>query len=168
MMYTEKDVKTACNRLLSQTFPDIPVYGTDTLDGYKRPSFFTELVSRGRSRTSRYLAEFGYRYRITYFERTHDEAHCLDVFRKVSEAFEPAVRLGNKRRNCLFVEDIDFQFVDEHADKLQISVDFYRSIELGGYVPEGGTAGALGLRSFLRTATGEEVEIGKHTEETEE
>lgn len=150
MLYTEKDVKTACNRILAEAFPDIPIYGTDTLDGYKRPSFFTELATRGRTRQSRYLTQFGYRYRITYFERTHDEAHCYSVFHKICEAFGAFVRLENRRHNRLFVEDVDFQFVDENADKLQVSIDFYQAVELGGYAPEGEPAQDLGLETVVK------------------
>lgn len=151
MLYTAKDVKTACNRTLAETFPDVKIYGTDTLDGYERPSFFTELTSRGRERESRYLARFGYRYRITYFERTHDEAHCMDVLSKIMGAFEPYIILSNDRHNRLFVEDVDWQFIDENADKLQVTIDFYSMVELGGYVPEtADVADGMGLETVIK------------------
>lgn len=35
------ELKRACNEVVSRTFPEIKVYGNDTVDGYTRPAFFT-------------------------------------------------------------------------------------------------------------------------------
>ena len=49
MIYDAKSVKAACNGVLSTAFnQEIPIYGNDTLDGYRRPSFFTEILPSAR------------------------------------------------------------------------------------------------------------------------
>lgn len=131
MIYTISDVKLACNRTLRSAFPNVKVYDNDTLDGYQRPSFFTEILSHGRMKTSKHLTQIGFTFRITYFEQIHDEAHCLEVYEKICRAFEPAVRV--KGRNRVVVRDIDYAWIDENADKLQVTVGFYDAIELGNY-----------------------------------
>ena len=131
MIYTISDVKLACNRALRAAFPDVTVYDNDTLDGYKRPSFFTEILSHGRTKTSKHLTQIGFSFRITYFEQTHDEAHCLEVYEKICEAFEPALKVKGRFR--VVVRDTDYNWIDENADKLQVIISFYDAIELGGY-----------------------------------
>lgn len=131
MIYTISDVKLACNRALKAAFPDVTVYDNDTLDGYKRPSFFTEILSHGRTKTSKHLTQIGFSFRITYFEQTHDEAHCLEVYEKICEAFEPALKVKGRFR--VVVRDTDYNWIDENADKLQVIISFYDAIELGGY-----------------------------------
>lgn len=131
MIYTISDVKLACNRALRSAFPDVTVYDNDTLDGYKRPSFFTEILSHGRTKTSKHLTQIGFSFRITYFEQTHDEAHCLEVYEKICEAFEPALKVKGRFR--IVVRDTDYNWIDENADKLQVTISFYDAIELGGY-----------------------------------
>lgn len=131
MIYTISDVKLACNRALRSAFPDVAVYDNDTLDGYKRPSFFTEILSHGRTKTSKHLTQIGFSFRITYFEQVHDEAHCLEVYEKICEAFEPALKVKGRFR--IVVRDTDYNWIDENADKLQVTISFYDAIELGGY-----------------------------------
>ncbi len=131
MIYTISDVKLACNTKLKGAFPGVKIYDNDTLDGFERPSFFTEILTHGRRKTSRYLTQIGFTYRITYFERTHDEAHCLEVYEKVCAAFEPAIKVKGHVR--VVVNSTDYSWIDTNNDKLQITISFYDAIELGGY-----------------------------------
>lgn len=137
MIYTITDVKTACTRILNEVFPDVPIYGNDTYDGYKRPSFFTEIRLRGGERKlSRYQKSKGYSFIVTLFESTHDEAYCLDVYEQIKVAFGDSIIVVNKddAKKKLVVEDIDYQWIDERADKLQVTIDFYNVSEIGGRV----------------------------------
>ena len=131
MIYTISDVKLACNTALKSVFPKVRIYDNDTLDGYVRPSFFTEVLSHGRRKQSRYLTQIGFTYRITYFEKTHDEAHCLEVYEKICSAFEPALRVKGHVR--LLVNSTDYAWIDSNADKLQVTISVRDAVELGGY-----------------------------------
>ncbi len=134
MIYTVLDVKRACNQTLRAAFPDMKVYDNDTLDGYTRPSFFTEILSRGRKKTSKYLTQIGFTFRITYFEELHDEAHCLEVYEKICDAFGAAIKVKGHVR--LVVNNVDYSWIDENADKLQVTISFYDAVELGGYTED--------------------------------
>ena len=125
MIYTIQDVKVACNAALRNAFANdaIKIYGNDTLDGYTRPSFFTEVLSHGRQKGSPYLTQIGFTFRITYFEETHDEARCLEVYEKICKAFEPTIKVKGRVR--LIVNSIDYSWIDENADKLQVVISFW-------------------------------------------
>jgi hypothetical protein len=129
MIYSITDVKRACSHILEKSFPNIKVYGNDTLDGYTRPSFFVELLSHGRHKPGRYITQIGFTYRITYFEKCHNEAHCLEVYETICKAFEPVLRVNDSK---LVVKDMEYNWIDENADKLQITVSFYDVTYLSG------------------------------------
>lgn len=150
MIYTITDVKKVCNQTLKAAFPSMKIYDNDTLDGYARPSFFTEILSHGRTKTSRYLTQIGFTFRITYFEETHDEAHCLDVYEKICKAFGPAVKVAGHVR--LVVRDIDYSWIDENSDKLQVTISFYDAVELGGYTEDADTMEELDIDFSEREA----------------
>ncbi len=38
-----------------------------------------------------------------------------------------------KGRFRVVVRDIDYNWIDENADKLQVTISFYDAVELGGY-----------------------------------
>ena len=80
---------------------------------------------------SPYLTQIGFTFRITYFEETHDEARCLEVYEKICKAFEPTIKVKGRVR--LIVNSIDYSWIDENADKLQVVISFLDLIELGGY-----------------------------------
>ena len=86
---TLQEVKKACNDLLAAEFPEIEVYNGDTLDGYQRPSFFTEILTRGaKARASPYITEVGYTFKITYFEWIHREADCLELYESLESRWQ--------------------------------------------------------------------------------
>ena len=143
MIYTISDVKLACNKALKAAFPNMRIYDNDTLDGYVRPSFFTEIITHGRRKQSRYLTQTGFTYRITYFEQTHDEAHCLEVYEKICAAFEPAVRVKGHTR--ILVNSTDYSWIDTNADMLQVTISFYDNVELGSYTEEEDTMQELDI-----------------------
>lgn len=115
------ELKTTCNEIVKAAFPDMAVYGNDTVDGYEPLSFFSEILSKGLKHSSRNYMEKGATYKLTLFEKTHDEAFCLDVFEKIQEAFGMTIRIGNR---YLLVGEISSDFIGENANILQISIDF--------------------------------------------
>lgn len=122
-----KETKRACNRLLADTFPGVPVYGNDTFDGYARPSFFTEIRQRAYRSGNQNSVTKGYSFIATLFERSHDEAYCLDVVDKVQQAFGLAIRTEG---GLAVVEEIDYEWIGQGADQLQITVDFINRTEI--------------------------------------
>ena len=115
------DLKRACNAVVSTTFPDVKVYGNDTTDGYTRPAFFTELIPHPFAHETKNYASGGATYKATLLEKTHDEVFCLSIYDGIREAFGMTLPVGDRK---LLVGDISFEFIGEHLDILQISVEF--------------------------------------------
>lgn len=115
------DLKRACNAVVSNTFPDVKVYGNDTTDGYTRPAFFTELIPHPFAHETKNYASGGATYKATLLEKTHDEVFCLSIYDGIREAFGMTLPVGDRK---LLVGDISFEFIGEHLDILQISVEF--------------------------------------------
>lgn len=117
-----KDFKKACNDLLSGAFNEqYPIYGTAVKDGYKRPSFFTELLPRSMRPLSRNITELGLTYKFTFLERTHSESTCLDIVATAAEAFGIRIRAAGK---WFTIESYDYEFIDTNRDILQVTIDF--------------------------------------------
>ena len=127
MKTTPALIKTACCELLQETFPEIKVYGNDTFDGYVRPSFFTELRRGSYTQLNSRVKSASYSFIITYFEETHSEADCFEVLSEIESAFQTAVRVNGRH---LVVDDIDYQWIDTNADKMQITIDFAEFAEI--------------------------------------
>ena len=138
-----KDFKKACNDLLSSTFNSkYPVYGTATKDGYKRPSFFTELLPRTMKPLSSTMTEVGLTYKFTFLEQTHDEAACLDIVSASMRAFGHHIRAAG---SWFVVEGIDYAFIDTNADVLQVSIDFATVRTVSPRATEAGTVSFISM-----------------------
>ena len=103
-LYTIVDVKKTCNELLQTTFPDITVYGNGVYDGYTRPSFFTEILETSNN-LSPYQRSRGYSYKITYFETTHDEKRCLEIYEEILYVFGIDVTIRTDERKIRLLVD---------------------------------------------------------------
>ena len=115
------DLKRACNEVFINTFPDIKVYGNDTLDGYTRPAFFTEIIPHPFAHETKNYDSGGATYKATLLEKTHDEEQCLSIYDSIREAFGMTLPVGNRK---LLVGEISYEFIGENLNILQISVEF--------------------------------------------
>ena len=124
------DVKRACNAIIQKEFTEdailtdngaVRIYGNDSHDGYKRPGFFTEVLRS--SYTIPHKKQRGYKFAfiITLLENVHDEAVCLDILDRITDAFGIVVRLKDV---VLTVESIEHTWIDTQNDVMQITIDF--------------------------------------------
>lgn len=116
-----KELITACNAKLQELFPAYPIYGNDTYDGYERPAFFTELISREFARSSVSSMTVAYTYKLTFLETTHNEPLCLDIIDTIQDSFGLTLKTAS---GYATVETIDFDWIDSNNDVLQITIDF--------------------------------------------
>lgn len=127
MKTTISAVKAACNRILSETFPDIRIYGNTTFDGYERPSFFTEISPVGYRPTGLCQKQVSYAFTATYFEKLHDEQQCLEIFEKIQEAAGSWIQVEGRK---IPVADISMEWVGNTMDKIQIRIDLQTIVEV--------------------------------------
>ncbi len=148
MIYTASAVKAACNALMTSLFPTLPVYGNTVLDGYARPAWFAELLTTPYTRPGRYSHSYGYTYKVTLLETTHDEAFCLSAFEAIRAGFGQKVAVSDGH---MIVETIDMDWIDERSDVLQVTIDFYPVSEISGRTEEGDLMEDLTLETTLTT-----------------
>lgn len=120
-MITMTELKQACNGVIEEAFPQIKIYGNDTMDGYARPAFFTEIIPHGFSHDTKNYSANGATFKATLLEQTHDEALCLNVYDKIQDYFGMTLPVGARK---LLVGEISFDFIGEYRNILQISVEF--------------------------------------------
>ena len=128
MIIPVKTVKAAMLDVLKKTFGnDYKYYGAEVKEGYKKPSFFTQITPVQLEPYTKNVAKSGYLFVITYFQTAVNEADMLDKVCQIREAFGNKVAIGNRQVN---VTDYDFEFVGEHADILQVSItiDFFEDV----------------------------------------
>lgn len=127
MKTTIADIKAAYTQLLRDTFPGIKIYGNAVHDGYDRPSFFVEARPVNRTRISRKIIQEGARLTTTYFESTHDEKTCLEIYERISDMVGPYIKVGSRK---LPVRDIDMEWAGSGGDMLQIDVELETFAEI--------------------------------------
>ena len=151
-----RDIKTACNKLLLSAVEGCRVYDTDTKDGYIRPAFFTEIIPRSYRNISQSALQMGITFKATLLETTHDEAFCLDVIDAVREAFGLTVKCESGFR--LLVDEIDWDWIDNSNDVLQITIDFAEFVairNLRGKPYSGDMMEVLDMDVYMQTTGGD-------------
>jgi hypothetical protein len=119
-MLSQSEIKTAANKLLGGV-TGLKVYGKEITEGYQTPSLFVEIVPKPFNRLTQGYAKSGFSLKITYFQKTPDEKEQLKLVDTVKEAFGMTFAVGNRK---LTVGDIEYDYVGQKEDILQISVDF--------------------------------------------
>lgn len=128
MMISVKNVKEEMVKVLRNTFgSDYKYYGVEVREGYKQPSFFTQITPVQLEPNAKNTVRSVYLFVITYFQMTVDEADMLDKVSQIREAYGNKVKIKNRYVN---VTEFDYEFIGEHADILQVTVtvDFLEDI----------------------------------------
>ncbi len=122
-----KDIKKAVVSKLKEIYPDYPVYGNDTVDGYSKPCFFVEV--------SQLFSEGGvnYKYRscvieITLVQCIPDEVESLDFFVEIEKAFYPKLEVGDRLLNTSNFA-IDWLGENRNIPKVDFDVDYFEATE---------------------------------------
>lgn len=113
-------IKVAVNELLKSKY-NYPIYGLDTKEGYKLPSFFTELLSKPTCHETKNFKSGGFTVKITYFQRNKDELDMLTKLDDITELFGMYLKVGERK---LVVKEITHDFIGQLEDILQISIEF--------------------------------------------
>ena len=94
-------------------------YGNEVVEGYDKPSFFTQLIPVTMENITQHTTNNTMLFVITYFQRNKDEADNLKKITEIRKAFGLKVEIADRQIN---VEEMDFQFIGEEGNILQIQV----------------------------------------------
>ena len=93
-----KPIKKAVVAALKQAYPDLPVYGVDTKEGYKRPSFFVYVTQTFAAPTKNYL-HVSADIEIDYIQKKPDESEAIAFFEDMQELFCMKLPVGEALLN---------------------------------------------------------------------
>lgn len=129
-MLTLKELKLAINDLIIAKFPAIEIQATDVREGFKRASFFVELVNLDRD-TRQYVSERSVTVRVFYFPASRRE-YALEIM-EVQDDLESVFNLNfkaagkvitiNETRGQTIDGVLEFEFDFMYHDKIEITDD---------------------------------------------
>lgn len=117
------DIKTAINGLLKSKYPEpnYTIYGKEIKEGYKTPSFFTEIVDGGDKAETKNFSSSRKTIKITYFQKETNELDQLQKVDEIKDLFGLVFLVGDRK---LTVGEFSHDYIGEYSDILQISIDF--------------------------------------------
>ena len=138
------ELKKGMNAVLRELYPKgYKIYGNEVAEGYEKPSFFTQLIPATMENATQHTTNNTMLFVITYFQKQKDEA---DNFRKITEirkAFGLKVEIADRQIN---VEEMDFQFIGEEGNILQIQVTINYTDDIGEEEQQHETVGGVVTR----------------------
>ena len=115
------EVKNACNSVLRKTYPKMKIYASDTTEGLKRPSFYTEIVPYTLSYETINRVRQSCGFKVTLLEETANEEFELKTFATLRKAFGLKLHIGDR---FITISDVDFDYAGSKNDIMQITFTF--------------------------------------------
>lgn len=106
--------------MLSGKYPEYKIYGKEIKEGYKTPSFFTEIIDKGSRAETKNFTTGSFTIKITYFQKSKNELDQLKKVDEIKSLFGLIFFVGDRR---LTVGEYSHDYIGEYSDILQISID---------------------------------------------
>lgn len=114
------ELKKGLIAVLREKYPKgYKFYGNEVTEGYEKPSFFTQLIPATMENATQHTTNNTMLFVITYFQKQKDEADNFKKITEIRKAFGLKVEVADRKIN---VEELDYQFVGEDGNILQIQV----------------------------------------------
>ena len=123
---TLKEIKKAVNSALKERFPDMKIYGADTVEGYTRPSFFV-YVTQTFSESTKNVFHKNVEVEIDFIQKNTNEAEGMAFFATMEEMFGQKLTIGSRRLNTSNM-DLNFQGENANIPVCQFDVEFWDAI----------------------------------------
>ena len=112
---TLKEIKKAVNSALKERYPDMKIYGADTVEGYTRPSFFV-YITQTFSESTKNAFHKNVEVEIDFIQKHTNEADGMDFFTAMEEMFGQKLTIGM---------DLNFQGENAKIPVCQFDVEFW-------------------------------------------
>lgn len=120
---TLKEIKKAVNSTLKERYPDMKIYGADTVEGYTRPSFFV-YVTQTFSESTKNVFHKNVEVEIDFIQKNTNEAEGMAFFAAMEEMFGQKLTIGSRRLNTSNM-DLNFQGENANIPVCQFDVEFW-------------------------------------------
>ena len=124
---TLKEIKKAVNSALKEKYPDIKIYGADTIEGYTRPSFFV-YATQTFSESTKNAFHKNVEVEIDFIQKSVDETEGINFFTTMEKLFGQKLVVGSR---SLTTTNMSLNFEGENANipVCQFDVEFWDKIE---------------------------------------
>ena len=130
-MITSKDIKTALISLMKKEYSteQYKYYsGLEVIEGYSKPSFFTELDLISTKMINRNIRKYSYMFSIEFFTPKADEVNMLEMQDKLTEIFELGFSINER---FIVPENVETSFSGKENNILNVefTFEFFQEIE---------------------------------------
>lgn len=124
---TLKEIKRAINTVLKKMYPDVKIYGADTIEGYTRPAFFA-YVTQTFSEKTKNAVHKNVEIEIDLIQKWPDELAAMEFFEKMEAAFGYKLAVGDRKLNT---DNMDYMFEGENDNipVVTFEVEFWDEIK---------------------------------------
>lgn len=123
---TLKEIKKAVNSALKEKYPNMKIYGADTVEGYTRPSFFVYITQTFSESTKNALHKNA-EIEIDYIQKAADEADGMDFFAAMEETFGQKLKVDSRNLNTSNI-NLEFQGENSNIPVCTFDVEFWDMI----------------------------------------
>lgn len=123
---TLKEIKKAVNSALKEKYPEMKIYGADTVEGYTRPSFFV-YATQTFSETTKNAFHKNIEIQIDLIQKNPDEGEGMDFFGTMQELFGQKLTVGERSLNTSNM-DLNFQGENSNIPICIFEVEFWDAI----------------------------------------
>ena len=124
---TLKEIKRAINTVLKKMYPDVKIYGADTMEGYTRTAFFV-YVTQTFSEKTKNAVHKNVEIEIDLIQKRPDELAAMEFFEKMEAAFGYKLAVGDRKLNT---DNMDYMFEGENDNipVVTFEVEFWDEIK---------------------------------------
>ena len=120
---TLKEIKKAVNSALKERYPDMKIYGADTVEGYTRPSFFV-YITQTFSESTKNAFHKNVEVEIDFIQKNTNEADGMNFFASMEEMFGQKLTIGSRSLNTSNM-DLNFQGENANITVFQVEVEYW-------------------------------------------
>lgn len=119
-MVLYQDIAKAVTMVIKDTFPDVPIYGDEVREGYKKPSFFIGIMPVSSINHTKSIKEEHLLITVSYFSNTTESLKNYKVMQELKVAFGQVLSVDNRR---FTIQETNTEKVGEDGDIYQFTFD---------------------------------------------
>ena len=119
-MVLYQDIARAVTMIIKETFPNVPIYGDEVREGYKKPSFFIGIMPVSSINHTKSIKEEQLLITVSYFSDTTESLKNYQVMQQLKSAIGQVVGVDNRR---FTIQETNTEKVGEDGDIYQFTFD---------------------------------------------
>jgi len=119
-MILYQEIARAVTMVIKGAFPNVPIYGDEVREGYKKPSFFIGIMPVSSINHTKAIKEEQLLITVTYFSNTTESLKNYRVMQELKVAFGQVLGVDNRK---FTIQETNTEKVGEDGDIYQFTFD---------------------------------------------